>query len=198
LTTLWRGLRVVVFAIPFTFFMVNFHEIGHTIIARALGDTSAHYVLFQSTATSTCAGCNLYDSARLDDVANIVVNFGGVLFTQFLCWAAILLMAFTDRRILPSWMLWTAAAIAWLGDLVFQLLQGLYAGVPVNLPRGPEMSYTDYTAIVWFARDATGISTPIWKLLLLLGTIAYSAILVAGMLRAVRRRSGPILARRSI
>src|SRR6266851_3318331 len=80
----WRIVRLVLFAIAFTFLMINWHEIGHTVVARALGDSSAHYVLYSATATSSCVGCNVYDSAQLSDSANIIVNFGGVLFTQIL------------------------------------------------------------------------------------------------------------------
>jgi len=184
----WRIIRIAIFAVLFTLFMVNFHEVGHTLVARALGDSSAHYVLVETTATSTCAGCNLYDSGRLGDAANIAVNFGGVLFTQLLCWTAILFMAVGNRRPFPSWALLTVAAITWLGDLVFQLAQGLIERVPAHLPRGPEMSYTDYTAVAWFARDATGIPATAWKLALLVGTVAYSSLLALAMRRAVRRR----------
>jgi hypothetical protein len=184
----WAVARVAIFAVVFTVFMVNFHEIGHTLVARALGDPTAHFVLVQTSKTSTCLGCNLYDSARLSDVANIIVNFGGVLFTQILCWSAVLLMAFSDRRVFPSRMLWTVIAITWLGDLVFQLLQGLSTRVPLHLARGPEMSYTDYTAVAWFARDATGISATTWKLVLLLATLVYSLVIALALGWAVRRR----------
>jgi len=97
----------------------------------------------------------------------------------------------TQRRragLFPSWALLTVAAITWLGDLVFQLAQGLIDRVPAHLPRGPEMSYTDYTAVAWFARDATGIPATAWKLALLVGTVAYSSLLALAMRRAVRRR----------
>jgi hypothetical protein len=188
----WLVGRTVILVVLFTLFMVNFHEIGHTLVARAVGDPSAHYVLVQATKTSSCLGCNLYDSASLGDVANIVVNFGGVLFTQLLCWTAIVLMAVGNRRIFPSWVLWTVIVITWLGDLVFQLVQGLTAAVPASLPRGPNMSYTDFTAIAWFARHATGISADTWKLILLFGILAYSAVLAAAAVISARRRATTI------
>ena len=37
----------VLFGLVFLFVMVNVHEVGHTTVARLLGDDSAHYVLYQ-------------------------------------------------------------------------------------------------------------------------------------------------------
>ena len=42
------------------------HELGHTLVAFALGDTSASFVVYGSG----CVGCNYYDSARLGPLAN--------------------------------------------------------------------------------------------------------------------------------
>lgn len=184
----WRIVRLVLFVIAFTFLMINWHEIGHTVVARVLGDSSAHYVLYNSTATSSCAGCNLYNSARLSDSANIIVNFAGVLFTQILAWVAIVLMASRSARVIPSSMLWTVIVVSWLGDLVFQVAQGLATAVPVNFPRGPEMSYTDFSAILWFAHHMTGVSVPTLRLLLIVGAMIYSGLLALAVLWAVKRR----------
>ncbi len=84
-----KFLRVLLFGLAFLIVMVNVHEVGHTVFARLLGDDSAHYVLYEAQGRSTCLGCNLYDSSRLGDVANVLVNFGGVVFTQLLSWIAI-------------------------------------------------------------------------------------------------------------
>jgi hypothetical protein len=184
----WRIVRLVLFAIAFTFVMINWHEIGHTVVARALGDSSAHYVLYSATATSSCVGCNVYDSAQLSDSANIIVNFGGVLFTQILALVAILLMASAPSRFVPSGMLWTVIVVTWLGDLIFQVAQGLATAVPVSLPRGPEMSYTDFTAIMWFAHDMTGLSVPTLRLILVVGAMLYSGLLALAVWWAVKRR----------
>ena len=185
--TLWRFGRVVLFGLVFLFVMGNFHEIGHTVIARVLGDGSAHYVLYQARGQSTCLGCNLYDSSRLSDDANILVNFGGVLFTQLLCWSAILLLARGARRLEP-WMALTVIVITWSGDVILQLVQGLQTEVPAVLPRGPEISYTDYLAVIWFMRDRTGMSAVTLKLSLLVATIIYSGLLLLATRWALRRR----------
>jgi hypothetical protein len=182
-----RFLRVVLFGLVFLFVMVNVHEVGHTIFARLLGDDSAHYVLYQAQGSTTCMGCNLYDSSRLGDVANILVNFGGVIFTQLLCWIAILLLAGGEGAVLRRWMLRTAIVITWSGDVVLQLVQGLTADVPQVLPRGPESTYTDYQAVVWFIRDLTGAAASDLKEGLLLATVAYSGLLLVATRWALMR-----------
>src|SRR2546426_7898883 len=148
-----RLVRVVLFGLVFLFLMVNVHEVGHTVFARLLGDDSAHYVLYQAQGRNTCLGCNLYDSSRLGDVANVLVNFGGVVFTQLLSWIALVLLAGGERALIKRWMLLSVIAITWCGDAILQLVQGVVANIPQYLPRGPETTYTDYQAVVWFIRD---------------------------------------------
>lgn len=185
-----RFLRVVLFGLVFLIVMVNVHEVGHTVFARLLGDDSAHYVLYQAQGSSACMGCNLYDSSRLGDVANVLVNFGGVVFTQLLCWIAILLLAIRGRAVVKPWMLLSAIAITWSGDVILQLAQGLAATVPQDLPRGPESTYTDYQAIVWFVRDQTGVAASDLKTVLLLATIGYSTVLLLATRWALNRGRG--------
>ena len=179
-------LRVVLFSLAILFLMVNVHEVGHTVFARLLGDGSAHYVLYQQQGSSTCMGCNLYNSSQLGNVANVVVNLGGVIFTQLLCWTAVLLLAHGTRNI-PRWMLLVVIVITWSGDVILQLVQGLLANVPQELPRGPERTYTDYLAVVWFTRNETGADASELKVGLLIGTIAYSALLLLATRWALER-----------
>jgi hypothetical protein len=178
------SLRVVGFGLAFLFLMVNVHEIGHTVVARLLGDDSAHYVLYQAQGRNACMGCNLYDSSRLGNAANVLVNFGGVIFTQVLCWTAIFLLA---RGVLKRWMLLSAIGITWTLDVILQLVQGLYADIPGVLPRGPETSYTDYLAVVWFIRQETGAEEWLLKVVLLVATIAYGALLLLATRWALER-----------
>jgi hypothetical protein len=177
--------RFLLFGLAFLFVMVNVHEVGHTVFARILGDDSAHYVLYQAQGQSTCMGCNLYDSSRLGDIANVLVNFGGVAFTQLLCWTAVLLLA--SGAGLKRWMLLSAVAITWSGDVVLQLVQGLQANVPQVLPRGPQMTYTDYQAVIWFIRDQTGAAVSDLKAALIVATVGYSALLLVATRWALDR-----------
>jgi hypothetical protein len=180
--------RVVLFGLLFLFVMVNVHEIGHTVLARLFGDSSAHYVLYQADGTGACMGCNLYDSSRMGALANVVVNLGGVIFTQLLCWVAILLLASGPPAILKRWTLLTVIGISWLGDAILQLVQGVQANIPEQLPRGPESTYMDYAAVVWFIRDQTGAAASDLKTALVLATIGYSALLLFATRWALRRR----------
>ena len=182
--------RRVLFGLVFLFVMVNVHEIGHTVVARLLGDDSAHYVLYQAQGSGGCLGCNLYDSSRLGDIANVIVNFGGVIFTQVLCWSAVLLLALGQRVAIKQWMLLTVIAITWLGDMILQLVQGLQATLPQALPRGPEVTYTDYQAVMWFIRDQTGAGATDLKLVLLLATAGYSVALLLATRWALHRGGG--------
>jgi len=182
--------RRVLFVLVFVFVMINFHEIGHTVFARLLGDDSAHYVLYQADGRSSCMGCNLYDSSRLADIPNVLVNLGGVIFTQLLCWTAIFLLAGGERAGLKRWMLLTAIVITWFGDVVVQLVQGLTANVPQVLPRRAEITYTDYQAVVWFIRDQTGAAVSDLKTVLLLATIGYSGLLLLATRWALERGRG--------
>jgi len=182
--------RWLVFGLAFLFVMVNVHEIGHTIFARLLGDDSAHYVLYQAQGQSACMGCNLYDSSRLGDIANVLVNLGGVVFTQLLCWFAILLLASGERAGLKRWMLLSAIGITWSGDLILQLVQGLQAKVPETLPRGPESAYTDYQAVIWFIRDQTGADVSDLKAVLVMATVGYTALLLVATRWALHRGRG--------
>jgi len=77
-------------ALPLLFpLMLITHEIGHTLVAWTLGDTSASFAL----SGPSCIGCNYYDSVGMGPLANTLVNLGGVLFTGMLTWAAIAAMS---------------------------------------------------------------------------------------------------------
>ena len=134
-------------------------------------------------------GCNLYDSSRMGDLANVLVNFGGVIFTQLLCWMAVLLLSAGERVAIKQWMLLSVIGITWLGDAILQLVQGLLASVPQVLPRGPESTYTDYQAVVWFLRDQTGVAASALQAALVVATFAYSALLLFATRWALKRGS---------
>ena len=134
-------------------------------------------------------GCNLYDSSRTGDLANVLVNFGGVIFTQLLCWVAVLLLSAGNRVGIKQWMLLSVVGITWFGDAILQLVQGFLAGVSRALPRGPESTYTDYQAVVWFLRDQTGVDASELQAALVVATLAYSALLLLATRWALKRAS---------
>ena len=156
----WRRLGavvclVVLFAPVVTVVMVVTHEVGHTVVARLLGDARATFVLYGHG----CIGCNLYDSARLTPWGNVAVSLGGVLFTALLTVAAAAALAWRGRPgWLPRWLLAEVIVICYGGDLVWQYVQAVQLPVPAREQVGWGLSYTDLDAATSFASQATGWS----------------------------------------
>jgi hypothetical protein len=110
---------VVLCAPVVTVVMVVAHEVGHTVVARVLGDGRATFVLY----SHDCIGCNLYDSARLSPWGNVAVSLGGVLFTALLTVAAVAMLAWRGRPgWLPRWLLAEVMVICYGGDMVWQFV----------------------------------------------------------------------------
>jgi hypothetical protein len=78
-------LLIPVFLVVFTVI----HELGHTILARLLGDPNSVFYLVKIEADSACLGCNIYDQGKLSWGANLFVSLGGLLATQFVALAAL-------------------------------------------------------------------------------------------------------------
>ena len=172
---------------PLVVLMIIWHEIGHTVVAWLMGDWRATFVLYRRTASSTCIGCNLYDSQRLGPLANVAVNLGGVLFTAMLTWLAILLLhAQGSWRTLPRWLLVELAVIPWAGDLVWQVVQSLLLGVPPAEPVGWGIGYTDFSAAGSFFAQATGWPRPLVEVIGIGCAVAYSLLTVVAFLRATQ------------
>ena len=148
---------LVVLGVPVvTVVMVITHEVGHTVVARLLGDTRARFLLYGHG----CIGCNLYDSARLTPWGNVAVSLGGVLFTALLTVAAVLVLAWRGRPAwLPRWLLAEVIVICYGGDLVWQFVQAVQQlPVPAREPLGWGLGYTDLSAATSFGSQATGWS----------------------------------------
>ncbi len=137
--------------------MIVWHEIGHTLVAWALGDRTATFVVYQRTATGSCFGCNFYHSELLSPAANAAVNLGGVAATALAGLLATLVMGWHRRpRLLPRWLLLEVVLLTWAGDLLFQILQAATAPIPAREPVGWGVGYVDLAAAVSFASQASG------------------------------------------
>jgi hypothetical protein len=135
--------------------MIIVHEVGHTVVARALGDGRATFTIY----SSHCIGCNLYDSQRLSPLANVAVSLGGVLFTALVTVAALVILGWRRRPSwLPRWLLLEVAAICFVGDFLWQIIQAAQLPVPAREPVGWGLGYTDLNAAVSFFSQATGLS----------------------------------------
>jgi hypothetical protein len=135
--------------------MIIVHEVGHTVVARLLGDGRATFTLY----SSHCIGCNLYDSQRLSPLGNVAVSLGGVLFTGLLTVGALGVLSWRRR---PSWLprslLVELAAICFVGDFIWQIIEAAQLPVPAREPVGWGLGYTDLNAAVSFFSEATGWS----------------------------------------
>lgn len=62
--------------LPAMFIMVAHHEVGHTLFARALGDSHAHIKLYKPES--------IIRTDKLSHFGKIAVPLGGVIFSEFL------------------------------------------------------------------------------------------------------------------
>jgi hypothetical protein len=189
LVALW----VIVCVPVITAAMIIVHEIGHTAVARALGDGRATFVLY----SRHCIGCNLYDSQRLSPLANVAVSLGGVLFTALATVAALIILGWRGRPSwLPRWLLVEVAAICFVGDFLFQIAQAARLPVPAREPVGWGLGYTDLNAAVSFFSQETGwshaiaASIGIGAGLLYAAGVAFLAYRAGRQSRPARRRVG--------
>lgn len=148
-------LRVIVCVPVITVAMILVHEVGHTVVARLLGDSRATFILY----SSHCIGCNLYDSQRLSPLENAAVSLGGVLATAVVTVAAIGILCWRRRPSwLPRWLLFEVAGVCFAADFLWQIIQAALLPVPAHEPVGWGLGYTDLNAAVSFFSQATGSS----------------------------------------
>jgi hypothetical protein len=185
----WRRAAVVtcfvVLAAPVvTAIMVLTHEVGHTVVARLLGDGRATFRIYGHG----CIGCNLYDSQRLSPWGNVAVSLGGLWGTMVL--TALGLIALAWRRCprwLSRWLLLEAIVICFVGDFIWQFVQAAEVPVPAREPVGWGLGYTDLNAATSFASQASGWSHAAVAAVGIAFGCAYSVVLVLVLRWAWRR-----------
>jgi hypothetical protein len=80
-----KRIQIVLIILLIPALLVGFtvvHELGHTILARALGDPDSTFYLVKIDEGGTCLGCNIYDHTRISKGGNLLVSLGGLLATQ--------------------------------------------------------------------------------------------------------------------
>jgi hypothetical protein len=115
-------LLIPVFLVAF----IVIHELGHTILARLLGDPNAVFYLAKMDEDSTCLGCNIYDPAKLSWGANLVVSLGGLLATQLFALVALFRLRSGPANISWQRILSTVALGFAFLDVPLQVVQGLF------------------------------------------------------------------------
>jgi hypothetical protein len=179
---------LVVVCLPVvTVLMILTHEIGHTVVARLLGDGRATFVLYGRA----CIGCNLYDSQRLTPWGNVAVSLGGVWGTMLLTVVTVAGLGWTGRpRWVPRWLLAEVIVICFAGDLAWQFVQAVQQlPVPVREPVGWGVGYTDLDAATSFASQATGLSHQVVAVIGISVAVLYAVGLAAAVRRSWRRSS---------
>jgi hypothetical protein len=163
---------------------ISIHEIGHTTMARFLGDPNAVYYLIKMDKYSQAIGLTDYDISKLSWGANLITTVGGVMATQLVALTALLLLRLRQfsHRVLGRWLGIVAFTFAF--DPPFQMIQALaYKG----LERWP--SGVDFMDVVLLLQMKFEVSSLVLNGLLLLLTVLYIAGLVWIYERAkIRRR----------
>jgi hypothetical protein len=183
-----RGITLtclVVLAAPVvTALMILTHEVGHTVVARALGDGRATFRVYGHG----CIGCNLYDSQRLSPWGNVAVSLGGLWGTMLLTVLGVVTLAWRRRpRRLPRWLLVEVVVICYIGDFIWQFVQAAEIPVPEREPVGWGIGYTDLNAATSFASQATGWSHDAIAAAGIAFACGYSLVLALVLRRAWRR-----------
>ena len=108
---------------------VSIHEIGHTTLARFLGDPDSAYYLIKIDENSRSIGRTDYDISKLSWGANLLVSVGGMLATQIAAFVSLFLLRFrrADRSLGRAI---SIIAFLFAFDVPFQLMQALgYRGL---------------------------------------------------------------------
>lgn len=175
--------------------MIIWHEIGHTVVAWALGDHTATFVIYHRSPTGSCFGCNLYHSNNLGPAANTAVHLGGVAATALAALLAALVMGWSRRpRWLRPWLLLEVVLLTWAGDLLIQIIQASMGAIPAREPVGWGLGYVDFSAAVSFASQATGWPHYAFAIAGIVAALAWSATLGALTWRSWRRSHSPVTA----
>jgi ketosteroid isomerase-like protein len=161
---------LVILLIPV--FLVTFtvtHEMGHTILARGLGDPDSVFYLARIEEHSACLGCNIYDASKLSWGGNLIVSLGGLIATQFAALTALFLLGSDQekrflRRILASF----ALGFAFL-DVPVQVIQGLL----YNLNHQTFPTNVDLVDCMLLVQEKVGASQLLLKGLLTAAGIIY-------------------------
>lgn len=145
------------------------HELGHTILARLLGDPDSVFYLARIEEHSFCLGCNIYDPSKLSWGGNLIVSLGGLLATQLVALTALLLLRLRHvNRLLRQTLSSIALGFAFL-DVPVQVIQGLL----YNLNHQTWPTNVDLVDFMLLVQGRIGASQLLLKGLMLIAAILY-------------------------
>jgi hypothetical protein len=164
-----KHILFLVISVPAAFFvMLNVHEVGHTVFARLLGDSSAMYYLYMpQPGGGYCVGCNIYDEAALSFMGNVIVTWGGIAFTQAMAVAILFIRTRGKHPLLRQFA--SVLAVICVIDFAFQVLGGLVTIVPEQV----SLTGIDMVDFIYLVSNGSNINPMIVKLGLCSALAAY-------------------------
>ena len=163
------------------------HEVGHTLLARALGDPNSTFYLVKIDEHGECLGCNIYDQTKLSWGGNLVVSLAGLAATQVVALAALLMLGLRRARGFPRQLLaGIALGFAFL-DVPVQVVQGLL----YDMSRRTWPTNVDLLDFMLLLQSKTAASQSRLKGLLFASSVAYLAGFVWLYRRARSRQETP-------
>ena len=177
-----KWLAVVLVGLSSLFIMVNIHEIGHTLLARLLGDPDSTYYLVRIyPGGGMCLGCNIYDESKLTWAGTLLTSLGGALFTQAGFWLQLWLSSLAG---VAAWLRGLVRLSAWIFfvDLPLQMLQAFRSDVaqPENFTQ------VDFADVSWLLSQR--VDLPIAGIRVILAVLC--AAYIAGVIQWQRTRKG--------
>ncbi len=188
-----KALKVLLIILIIPIYLIIFtviHELGHTLLARLLGDQNSVFYLVRISRNEMCLGCNIYDPTKLSWGANLVASFGGLMATQAVAITAIFLLRLQSNTRLTRRILGFISMGFVLLDVIVQGLQGLLYNIddkifPTNI---------DLVDVMLLIQSKTGASQILMKAILLAVTILYLSSVISLYWRNrwfARRRLNP-------
>ncbi len=159
---LLRVILLLVYVPVFIVGVVVIHELGHTGMARLLGDARATFVLVEITEDSRAFGRTFHDETQFSQEENLVVSLSGLLATQL---AALVLLAasgWAAGRPFLSRLLAGSAIVMAIGDVFMQGSQGLL----YDISERTWPSSVDLVDVMLLAQQLTGASQATMKVVL--------------------------------
>jgi hypothetical protein len=167
-----RILNIILYILLIPVFLITFtviHELGHTILARLLGDPDSVFYLARIEEHSACLGCNIYDPSKLSWGANLIVSLGGLFASQLAALTALFLLRFRfENRFLRQILATIALGFAFL-DVPVQVIQGLI----YNLNQQTFATNVDLVDAMLLIQEKLGASQLVLKGLLIILAMLY-------------------------
>lgn len=122
----WLSLLLILLIPVYLLVLIFIHELGHTLLARLLGDPNAVFYLYRAEEHSRCLGCTLYDISKLSWGSHLIVSIGGLFATQTIALLTLVFLRFRQfESRLPQTIFSMIAVTFVFFDVPLQMIQSL-------------------------------------------------------------------------